>query len=434
MSLTRLPIIYIFFLLLIACSPSSPGFFGKKTPHEQYGQKLTNAGLQTTEIGKRWFDVANQGILAPLSVVLPYKETGYFASEKPSASSLKFRVKRGEKIVVSLEKKPVSSFAIYMDLWQPAGEPSGRPRFLSAADSSAPAFEYTAEKDGELILRVQPELLQSGEYTLQITSGPSLAFPIAPGVKSSIQSYWGVDRDAGARRHEGIDIFAPFRSPAVAAGNGTIRQVNENRLGGKVVFLHLDDTNYNLYYAHLDSQLVKQGQRVKPGDTLGLTGNTGNAQFTPSHLHFGIYTSGGAIDPLAFVNPVRKKPRDISALTTLLNRQARTSRRIAVSGTPQVEQNTLVSVIAILENKYKVALPDGNLAFLNDKDIVSLDKPLRKIYLETAQPLLDRSDSTAAAKMILNAGSELNLLARFGEFYYVTTKEKATGWVPVPER
>lgn len=400
-----------------------------------YGQKLTSAGLQTTAIGKRWFEAADNSLWSPLTITLPYKETGYFASEKPAASSLSFVAKRGEKIVVSLEKKPASSFAIYMDLWQPANEPTAKPRLLASADSSASTLDYTVKEDGRLILRVQPELLQSGEYTLQITGGPSLAFPISTGVKSTIQSFWGVDRDAGARRHEGIDIFAPRRSPAVASGAGTIRSVTENNLGGKVVFLHLDGTNYNLYYAHLDSQLVQQGQRVKPGDTLGLTGNTGNARFTPSHLHFGIYTSGGAIDPLAFVNPVRKEPRNITASMTLLNGQARVVKKIPAlitvpeSASAVVEQNTLVDVTAVSEDRYKVNFPDGRIAFISDKNIVSINKPVRKITLKDEQNLLDRSDSLASSKQVLKSGSELSLLASFGHFHYVSTKENTTGWI-----
>ena len=40
------------------------------------------------------------------------------------------------------------------------------------------------------------------------------------------------------------------------------------------------------------------GYILKPGDTLGYVGTTGNARGTPPHLHYGIYrATGGAIDP-----------------------------------------------------------------------------------------------------------------------------------------
>jgi murein DD-endopeptidase MepM/ murein hydrolase activator NlpD len=37
--------------------------------------------------------------------------------------------------------------------------------------------------------------------------------------------------------------------------------------------------------------------RVHPGSILGYVGNTGNAATTPPHLHYGIYTAGGAVNP-----------------------------------------------------------------------------------------------------------------------------------------
>ena len=73
-------------------------------------------------------------------------------------------------------------------------------------------------------------------------------------------------------------------------------------LGGKQVWLRDGLFGNSLYYAHLDSIIATNGQRVKIGDTLGLVGNTGNARTTPPHLHFGVYSHGsGAINPLPFL-------------------------------------------------------------------------------------------------------------------------------------
>ncbi|WP_239691961.1 peptidoglycan DD-metalloendopeptidase family protein, partial [Hymenobacter coccineus] len=74
----------------------------------------------------------------------------------------------------------------------------------------------------------------------------------------------GRGRDGGARRHEGIDIFAPRGTPAVAAAAGTVTRLGNTRLGGNVVWLSADGTDEHLYYAHLDRQLVQPGQRVRP--------------------------------------------------------------------------------------------------------------------------------------------------------------------------
>lgn len=429
--------VFLFSIYFISCSPSSTGIFSKKTPHERYAQGLANAGLSTSAMGRTWLQAAEQSLASPLDVRLPYQETGYFAVEKPRATALRFQVTRGEKLTIALKKTPVQSFSIYMDLWQPVD--GGRPRLLIAADSASDTLEYTVKETAMLILRIQPELLQPGDYTLRITTAASLAFPIPANVKSNVASLWGVDRDAGARRHEGIDIFAPFRSPAIAAGNGTVTRVNENNLGGKVVFLRLDESNVTLYYAHLDSQIARPGQSVKTGDLLGLTGNTGNARSTPSHLHFGIYTSGGAIDPYPFVNKTERLPAKVTASTDLLNKQARTLRKL--SGLPTsvggktitsvpLEINSIVQVIAASENWYQVALPDGTLGFLSSKDLVSTERPIRKVSLRTSQALFDRSETSAATKALLPQGSEVSVLGRFRDFLLVETAGIGKGWIP----
>jgi murein DD-endopeptidase MepM/ murein hydrolase activator NlpD len=52
------------------------------------------------------------------------------------------------------------------------------------------------------------------------------------------------------------------------------------------------------YYAHLDQFAgAGRGDRVQVGTVLGTVGNTGNARTTPPHLHYGIYTDSGAINP-----------------------------------------------------------------------------------------------------------------------------------------
>ena len=121
-----------------------------------------------------------------------------------------------------------------------------------------------------------------------------------------MQSFWGDPRDGGQRRHEGIDIFAPKLTPAIAVADGYVSGVTEGGIGGKAVWLNVAGKNIHLYYAHLDRQLVRDGQAIKQGDTLGLIGNTGNAKYTAPHLHFGIYTPDGPVDPFPFVNKTIK--------------------------------------------------------------------------------------------------------------------------------
>ncbi len=300
---------------VVSCTTPGPaGLFGKKSLHDEYGEKIKTAGLDETALGRRWFSVGEQSLLSLLSVNLPYSESGYFAAEEPNAIGLLFNGKRGEKLTVRLDKKPVSGFALYLDLWQAPTSIAAKPRFLLSFDTSSSILQFDVERDAEYILRLQPELLKGGEYLLAISTGPSLAFPVSGDRKVSIGSFWGVDRENGSRRHEGIDIYAPRGTPLLAVADGVVTRVEENRLGGKVIFLMPDNKDYSLYYAHLEKQIAQPGQRVRIGDTIGLVGNTGNAKTTVPHLHFGIYTSSGAIDPLPFVKPGTRMPPKITHL------------------------------------------------------------------------------------------------------------------------
>lgn len=132
------------------------------------------------------------------------------------------------------------------------------------------------------------------------TLSKSLAFPVA-GIKSNIGSLWGARRDGGRRKHQGIDIFARKGTPVVAICDGIITLKDHTPIGGKTLWLDSEDHSWTAYYAHLDKQYVKEGQFVKKGQLIGTVGNTGNARTTPSHLHFGIYTNKGPVNPLPYV-------------------------------------------------------------------------------------------------------------------------------------
>jgi Membrane proteins related to metalloendopeptidases len=53
---------------------------------------------------------------------------------------------------------------------------------------------------------------------------------------------------------------------------------------------------------------VASGAHVETGDILGFVGNTGNARTTPPHLHFGIYTGSGPVNPAPFLGPPPRLP------------------------------------------------------------------------------------------------------------------------------
>ena len=146
-----------------------------------------------------------------------------------------------------------------------------------------------------------------------------LAMPLENISKRAIADTWQAPRGTG-RRHEGQDIFAARGTPILSATRGIIYNIGENNLGGQTVSI-IGSGGRIYYYAHLDAYArgIEVGDRVTTRTVLGYVGTTGNAQGTPPHLHFGIYTPTGAINPLPLLTD-----RTAPSITTNAPRETRT--------------------------------------------------------------------------------------------------------------
>lgn len=103
-----------------------------------------------------------------------------------------------------------------------------------------------------------------------------------------------------ASSHNGQDIAVPVGTPVKAPLNGTVVSTASSVDGGnQVILLHQDKGKYQNYktgYAHLSKVLVKTGDKVKQGQVIALSGNTGKS--TGPHLHLTITDDkGNKLDP-----------------------------------------------------------------------------------------------------------------------------------------
>jgi murein DD-endopeptidase MepM/ murein hydrolase activator NlpD len=111
---------------------------------------------------------------------------------------------------------------------------------------------------------------------------------ICPVNGSGYGDSWGAPR-SGGRRHQGVDMLAPFGTPLIAVVSGYVNQTT-NPLGGVALQL-FGDNGTRYYYAHLSAYEGVSGW-VPQGQVIGYVGDTGNAAGTP-HLHFEIHPGGG---------------------------------------------------------------------------------------------------------------------------------------------
>ena len=98
--------------------------------------------------------------------------------------------------------------------------------------------------------------------------------------------------------HDGLDIGAAANAPVHAPAQGRVINVGFDPKLGNVVKL---DHGYGIQtlYGHLAKSLVKEGQRVKRGDVVGLVGSTGLA--TGPHLHYMVKVNGQSFDPTRYI-------------------------------------------------------------------------------------------------------------------------------------
>ena len=142
-------------------------------------------------------------------------------------------------------------------------------------------------------------------YRVSTTPAPlALPIPVQGVAQRAITDSWHAPR-GGGRKHEGIDIFARRGTPVVSPVTGIVTHVGQDRLGGNVVRV-LGPGRQMHYFAHLDRFAgLERWQVVEAGEVLGYVGNTGNARGASPHLHYGIYSASGAINPYPLLKPAR---------------------------------------------------------------------------------------------------------------------------------
>ncbi|MGP4123607.1 MAG: murein DD-endopeptidase MepM [Sodalis sp. (in: enterobacteria)] len=95
--------------------------------------------------------------------------------------------------------------------------------------------------------------------------------------------------------HRGVDLAVPVGTPVLAVGDGEVMVSKKDGVAGNYVAIR-HGRQYMTRYMHLKKLLVKPGQKVKRGDRIALSGNTGRS--TGPHLHYEVWINQQAVNPL----------------------------------------------------------------------------------------------------------------------------------------
>jgi len=121
-------------------------------------------------------------------------------------------------------------------------------------------------------------------------------------VKHNAPAWWYL-----GGRHKGIDIRTRDKqhpdgigTPIYAVADGIWEKASYDKKMGNTVILRHD--KYQTIYGHLSKMTYVEGYiKVKAGDIIGYSGNTGTYCFGP-HLHFEVKENGISLDPMQFID------------------------------------------------------------------------------------------------------------------------------------
>jgi len=408
------------------------------TPRAAYWAALNEAGLANTQLAKAWEQAGEQALADSIWVMSPFREIAYFQAAAPRAFAYRLSLKRGEVLRAGWQGTP-DSVRLFVELFKlmPTDSSDYYQLLLSEAGDS---LSHEVTETGTYLLRLQPELLVTGHYSLDLWTQPAYgSFPVQGKTNRDIWSVFGDPREGGRRTHRGIDIFAPRGTPVLAATAGVIHRVRDEGLGGKQVWLYDTLRDQSLYYAHLDSQLVVECQQVEAGDTLGTVGNTGNAQTTRPHLHLGLYHKGRhAIDPQPYVSYQLEVPPSVHSDTSQLGKiyrvkYAQTTLRVAphprASRLTAMDAHLPLELVAACKLWYRVRLPNGLMGYVPAGQIESTHRRLGQLELPVAAELLASAAEHAVSIAHLSPATSVDLLAQTPAYQLVSAPRGLVGWL-----
>jgi len=156
-------------------------------------------------------------------------------------------------------------------------------------------------KSPEVKKRIAKEYKEAMQIYHRVTPKSYIHQPFILPLKSSITSAFGKARIYNGSLkgyHSGTDFRAKVPTPIVAANDGKIVLVKQRFYAGGTVVIDHGEGIYTCYF-HMSHFSVKEGEFVKRGQKIGLSGQSGRV--TGPHLHFAARVDGVQVDPLDLI-------------------------------------------------------------------------------------------------------------------------------------
>lgn len=202
----------------------------------------------------------------------------------------------------------------------------------------------------------------------------------------SYKDVWFNKTVLGAKGHNGIDYSVKTGTPVYAADDGTIvfegwGQNNSWMGTGAGVCVLIKHSNCHTGYAHLNSTVINKNQKVKKGQLIGYSGNTGGS--TGAHLHFEALPLkpdfkngyGGRVDPAKYTE---KKPvittKQMTAVTAIEFNTERVLEPSLEVGVEIVSQEGKAGSRTVVTEHTYTDGKETSKKVISDKTVAAIDK------------------------------------------------------------
>lgn len=284
-------IVSFFFLVLVVCSTPPPTYAASWTLHAE-PTRLVNGGpvlfqvkppqklesLKATWLGheitfsfdprsKTWFALAGVSL-----ETTPGNYTLELTGETKAGRAPQTNISFSRKFVVTRARYPKIEVKLSVE-----------GKFTEPTPDQQTQIAEGVEVKKYYLNRVTPEREWSGPFTTP--------------VEAAISDVFGSQRIFNGKTsspHLGLDFRVPSGTPVMAMNSGTVLLARPLYFEGNFVVVDHGQGLLTLYL-HLSEFKVKEGEPVKSGQEIGLSGGTGRA--TGPHLHVAVRWQGTYLDP-----------------------------------------------------------------------------------------------------------------------------------------
>ena len=177
----------------IACTQPEkvPQLYRVDNAHEDYWISLQQADLAETALGKDWLSASETALSEPVDISTPFEETFYADPRTAFALAYRFDAIRGHRYTVEVSLNGEEPTRVFIDLFRWASEDRQTWTKVASAPKEESRVEFEPRLNVPYVVRIQPELLRGGQFTISIRNQASLGFPVKGYDRRSIGSRFG---------------------------------------------------------------------------------------------------------------------------------------------------------------------------------------------------------------------------------------------------